>query len=108
MPQLGVTGKPRYTWRGRISKTNSWSQMRMRSPSASVTLDRIRSPRMSTPLADRKSEITKLVPVSTTTAWWRLTFASSSTMSLSGSRPILVAAATSGYSLPGWVAQQGD
>ena len=56
------------------SKVNWWSQIRMRSPSTSVTLARIRSPRTSTPLADRKSETTKLVPVSMMTAWWRLTF----------------------------------
>ena len=98
-----VTGKPGQggesaSSRAWISNVNSWSQMRMRSPSARVTLARIRSPRTSTPLADRKSVITKLVPVSMMTAWWRLTLASSRTMSLSGSRPIRVAAANSGYS----------
>src|SRR4051812_37947424 len=98
--RAGEQADLRYASASCISNTNSWSQIRMRSPSERVTLAPIRSPRTSTPLADRRSETTKLVPVSMITAWWRLTFWSSRTMSLSGNLPIRVAAAVSGYSWP--------
>jgi hypothetical protein len=47
-------------------------------------------------LAERRSVMTKLEPVSLTTAWWRLTSASSSTTSLSASLPIRVAIPVNG------------
>ena len=61
-----------------------------------------------TPLADFKSVMTKLPPVSMITAWCLLTSSSYRTMSLSGRRPIRVIAPFRGIVPSGSVAQIGD
>jgi hypothetical protein len=64
--------------------------------SPSVALPRMRWWETCTPLADRRSLITKLAPVSMIVAWYRLTLGSSSTTPLSPRRPIPVVTVSSG------------